>query len=249
MKWLLLFLLSFSLRAELPSSLISQGNVNSVLFQPMKTYMFQLLNRSQLFQITDNCRLYNYFHQTNDSRRLIRFCLNTKTSEGKIEQELLVNISGVTGGNFRFVQHGEDLTPITMDKFINFQIPTTKRGMKTEFYFDQFTYSLVIDRRRFPEKLDSSLQIETFKINIYEDKRSNLHYRKYLLSCDDCEGTSWLTVQNDGKNTRYYDGNQVGEVTPAHFNQMIAGWIIGPFTRLGNNLKENLISQYNWPAI
>lgn len=250
MKWFLLIFFCFSLRAELPSNLAGPSNVNSILFREMRTYMFQVLQRSQFFQLDGNCRLYKYFNMgEHNSRRSLKFCLNTKTDEGLIEQELLVQITDQYGGNFRYIQEGNNIQPLTMDQFINFQIPGTKKGTKSEFYFDYFSFGLITDRVQYPETLDAFLQIRSFQLNIFEDREENIHYRNYLLSCEDCEGISLLKVQDDGNRVSYFDGNQVGEVTPSHFNQMLNFFIIIPFTQLGTQLKDTLINELRWPRI
>jgi len=251
MKLFLVILLFFtSLFAKIPNELPSQTNINSILFREMKSYMFQVLQKSQVFKLSEKCQLIKFNNlSVPHSRRKLKFCLENEIREGRISQTLRVQSSNQFAGSFKLVRTGASLSPISLQRFLNFNLPENRPGQKLEFYFDHFSFAIINDLRALPYKFDSFLQIKGFHINIFEDMQNDVRFRNYLLTCDDCHGIPVLKVQVDGQNIRYYTGMDVGEVTPAHFNQMLANFIVIPFSQLGIQLKDNLIDELNWPRL
>ncbi|MBK22778.1 MAG: hypothetical protein CME70_02135 [Halobacteriovorax sp.] len=248
--FLVLLLFSTSLSASIPNELPSQTNINSILFREMKSYMFQVLQKSQIFKLSEKCQLIKFNNlSVPHSRRELKFCLETQIMEGKISQTLRVQSSNQFAGSFKLVRTGKNLSPLSLERFLSFNLPENKHGQKLEFYFDHFSFAITNDLRTLPFKFDSFLQIKGFHINIYEDIQNDVRYRSYLLTCDDCHGIPVLKVQVDQQNISYYTGMDVGEVTPAHFNQMLANFIVIPFSQLGIQIRDNLIEELNWPRI
>ncbi|MCO4754770.1 MAG: hypothetical protein KC478_09810 [Bacteriovoracaceae bacterium] len=243
-------ILTTSVLAQIPRELPSQTNINSILFREMKSYMFQVLQKSQVFKLSNECQLIKFNNlSVPNSRKSLKFCLSSQISQDKVKQTLRVHSANQFAGSFQLIRTGEDLKPISLQQFLSFNLPENKLGEKLEFYFDYFSFAIINDLRDLPFKFDSFLQIKGFHINIYEDQQNSVRFRNYLLTCDDCNGVPVLKVQVDKQNIRYYTGMDIGEVTPAHFNQMVANFIVIPFTQLGLQLKDKLIDELNWPKI
>ena len=251
MKKLILLFLLFSLNALaiLPPNLPNFSNINSILFREIKDHMFQVLAKSRLYDFSNGCRVYKFSNNSSTDKDLV-FCLKNTLKDNLITQQLSVQVDHQFAGSFIFIQEGVSPTPLSFDEFINFRILPPKKGYKSSFFFDHSTFGLIIDRRKNQETLKAFLQIDDFKIDILEDGVLNNRYRNYLLSCGDCEGVTWLKVQEEEEaNLRYFSGASPSEVTPAHFNQFIKYFIIFPMTQLGTQLKDTLILELNWPDL
>jgi hypothetical protein len=246
---LLLLILSLSALAKIPTQLPSFDNINSVLFREIKSHMFQVLSSSILNDFDNNCRVYKYksINSSNPSKSLI-FCLENLEVDNILTQELRVQVDHQFAGSFKLIHEGKSISPVSFDAFINFQIPAPKKGSKLSFYFDHLTFGMVIDRREALESLDTFFQVDDFRVNITEDGEENKRYRNYLLSCTECSGVTWLKVQENNQNIRYFTGHNPSEVTPAHFNKLINFFIIRPFSRFGIQLKDTLVLELNWPS-
>lgn len=248
-KFILLFLLfSLNALAILPPNLPDFSNINSILFREIKDHMFQVLAKSRLYDFSNGCRVYKFSNDSSADKDLV-FCLKNTLIDKKLTQNLSVQVDHQFAGSFIFIQEGLNPKALSFDEFINFRILPPKKGYKTSFFFDHSTFGLIIDRRKNQETLKAFLQIDDFKIDILEDGALNNRYRNYLLSCGDCEGVTWLKVQEEESNLRYFSGSNPTEVTPAHFNQFIKYFIIYPMTQLGTQLKDNLILELNWPDL
>jgi hypothetical protein len=247
---LLTLFLSLSVKAKLPANLPNFSNINSIVFRVLKDHMFQVFSKSKLYEFDNNCRVYKFsdISGTNSARELI-FCLTNTLEEKRIIQDLRVQVDHQFAGNFKLIHEGEKASALSFDEFINFQIRPPAKGAKMSFFFDLTTFGLIIDRRFNQETLTAYTQLEDFKIDISEDGALNHRYRNYLLSCSDCQGLSWLKVQEDDSRLRYFSGSVATEVTPAHFNQFINFFIIRPFSQIGSQLKDKLVLELNWPNL
>ncbi len=212
--------------------------------------MFQVLVKTRLYEFDNNCRLYKYQNiRVMNSDRDMLFCLETIVEEEKITQVLRVKIDNQKAGNIKLIHEGEKRKAISFDQFINFQIGPPAKGAKTSFFFDHSTFGLIIDRRRNEEILKAFMQLDDFKIEITEDGLINNRYRNYLLTCGSCEGISWLKVQEDDSQLRYFSGSSATEVTPSHFGELMGFFIIRPFSQLGSQFKDALVFELNWPGL
>ena len=119
MKLLILCLLfTTSLSAQsIPLELPSASNVNSILFREMRSYMFQVFQRSQAFALNDNCRLvkYDHFERTGTQREL-KVCLSSTESEDRISQELRVFVFNKFAGTFKYIQSGPNVKALSFSK-------------------------------------------------------------------------------------------------------------------------------------
>ncbi|MFT6071457.1 MAG: hypothetical protein ACJAT2_001636 [Bacteriovoracaceae bacterium] len=234
--------------AKIPSELPNFNNINALLFKEIKTHMFQVLSKSRLYQFDERCRVYQYEKSGQPEVELI-FCLDNIFETTKITQDLSVQVNHQYAGNIKLIQEGSRPQPLSFDEFINFQIKPPKKGNKTSFFFDHSTFGLIIDRRTQQDSLKAFMQVDDFKIDIIEDGLPNNRYRSYLLSCGDCQGVTWLKVQEDDSRLSYFSGSVATEVTPAHFNQFINYFIILPFSQLGIQFKDSLIFELGWPSL
>lgn len=247
MKFFTLFIFFTSTAlAQFPSSLVSSDNINSIIFKEMKTYMFQVTQQSKVYKVSPNCRLYKFAASRASTRLNIKFCLRSQQLETKINQLLQVTIDGNFAGSFRFDQEGAGTRPLKIEEFISFNYPLIKEGQKSEFYFDYFTFGLIVDKRADPVSINSFIQ--GYRLNIYEDQAGAARFRRYAIDCEGC-GAPVLRVQIERENTRYFVSTNPTEVTPVFFNQMLDSFITGPLGGLGQTIKYLLISELNWPSI
>lgn len=243
----LLLIFSFDLFGKIPESLPNFKNINPILFREAKDYMFQVISKSELFEFDNNCRVYKF--SGNNSVKELSFCLTNTESAGIITQDLFVQVDNFPAGSFKLIHEGKKPLALSFEEFVNFQIRPPKKGEKISFFFSHSTFQMVIDRRAAFETLKASMQLDDFKIEITEGGLQNNRFRNYLLSCSNCEGITWLKVQENGELLRYFSGANPSEVTPAHFNQFLNYFIILPFTQLGSQFKDALVFELNWPNL